>query len=113
MKRLLLTTASLLLLSGAAFAQTTSTAKTQSTTGHQTTQSGSTATGNSASTFSNSTTPSATKVSDTQIEQNLEKQGYSNVKVTSREQNRIHVMASKNGQNQNLLVDPSTGQVVP
>lgn len=96
MTRLLLTTtASLLLLSGAAFAQTSSTTKPQTPNGH-TTESGT----------------SATKMSDSQIEQNLEKQGYSNVKVTKHVLDRVQVSASKNGVNHTLSVDPTTGKVM-
>lgn len=109
MHRLLLTTASLLMLSGVAFAQSSSTARTQTTTGNQATESSSTASGRTATTLSKS----GTQMSDSQIEQSLEKQGYSNVKVTGHEQGAIQATASKDGKNQNLKVDPITGEVEP
>lgn len=53
------------------------------------------------------------QMNDAQIKQNLESQGYSNIKIGEHESNHIDVTASKNGQVQKLAVNPQTGQVTP
>ena len=85
MKRLLAISASLL-LSGAAFAQ--------------------------APTPSQTTTGRAGSMSDTQIVQRLEQQGYNSVRVTNHDKGHVDVMASKGGQTQRLPVDPAAGQIM-
>jgi hypothetical protein len=115
MKRLLLTTGAVLMLSGTAFAQTShSTATTETRNQGQSTTSGSTATGNSSRAESKTTmSGNRSAMNDDQsVVQNLEKQGYSNVKVTGHNQGHVNVMASKDGQNQQLSVDPATGKVM-
>ena len=52
-------------------------------------------------------------MSDAQIKQTLESQGYTNVRVTEHDKNHVDVTASKNGQTQKLAVDPRTGQSKP
>jgi len=79
----LLAAGTILLLSGGAFAQT------------------------------NSPATGRTGMTDTQIVQQLEKQGYSNVKVTDHDRGHVDVMAMKGGQQQKLAVNPSTGQAMP
>jgi len=63
------------------------------------------------------TSPSATgqsgTMSDSQIRQQLESQGYSNVKITQHDKNHVDVTASKSGQAQKLVVNPQTGQASP
>jgi hypothetical protein len=44
---------------------------------------------------------SAGAMSDTQIKQQLESQGYTNVKVTEHDKDHVDVTATKNGQSQN------------
>ena len=85
MKRILALSLSGLLISGAAMAQGTSSG----------------ATGQSGT------------MSDSQIRQKLESQGYSNVKITDHDKNHVDVTASKNGQSQKLAVNPRTGQASP
>ena len=51
-------------------------------------------------------------MSDAQITQRLESQGYSNVKVTAHDKGHVDVTASKNGQNQKLAINPQTGQAM-
>jgi hypothetical protein len=75
----LLAAGTILLLSGGAFAQT------------------------------NSPATGRTGMTDTQIVQQLERQGYSNVKVTDHDRGHVDVMAMKGGQQQKLAVNPSTG----
>lgn len=55
----------------------------------------------------------AQNVTDAQIKQNLESQGYSNIKISRHEASHVDVTASKNGQVQKLAVNPQTGQIAP
>ncbi len=53
----------------------------------------------------------AQQVSDAQIKQNLESQGYSNIQISRHEASHVDVTASKNGKTEKLAVNPKTGQV--
>jgi predicted aspartyl protease len=55
----------------------------------------------------------ATAMSDTQVRQAVEAQGYSNVRITDRDKGHIDVTASKDGKPAKLAVNPQTGQVTP
>jgi peptidase YpeB-like protein len=55
----------------------------------------------------------AATVSDDQIKQNLESQGYTNVQISKHEGNHIDATAEKNGMQQKLEIDAQTGQISP
>lgn len=55
----------------------------------------------------------AQNVSDQQIRQNLEGQGYRDIHISRHEKSHIDVRASKNGKAEQLAVNPQTGQVSP
>jgi hypothetical protein len=101
MKKLLFVTGTSLLLSGAAFAQLANPdAQLRYPSGQATT-----------STESRTTTGGSAIMSDKQIVQELEQEGYRNVTVTNHnDKGHVDVMASKGGQNERLSVDPATGQ---
>jgi len=107
MKRLLLATGAVVLLAGGAYAQSTTTrTETQSPAPMSRT------TGNTART--EGMTSGGTAMNENQIVQNLEKQGYTNVRVTNRnDKGHVDVMAMKGGRNEKLTVDPATGQAMP
>lgn len=52
-------------------------------------------------------------LSDAQITQEVESQGYSNVQIKERDEDHIDVTATKDGQTMELAVNPQTGQVQP
>lgn len=55
----------------------------------------------------------AGSMSDVQIKQKLEAEGYGNVVIKEHEKDHVDVTASKNGRSQRLAVNPRTGQIVP
>jgi peptidase YpeB-like protein len=54
-----------------------------------------------------------TPMTEAQIRQKLEAEGYSNIKVTEHAKSHIDVTASKNGKTEKLAVDPRTGTAKP
>ena len=52
-------------------------------------------------------------LSDAQIKQHLEQQGFSNVQVRDHSKGHVDVTAMKGGKSQKLEVDPATGQARP
>lgn len=59
------------------------------------------------------TTVQATPMTDAQIQQKLQSEGYTNVQVTKHEKDHIDVTAIKNGKAEKLAVNPQTGAVTP
>ena len=55
----------------------------------------------------------ASTMSDAQIRQKLEAQGYSNVQIKERDKGHVDVTAAKNGKSEKLSVNPQSGQVKP
>lgn len=55
----------------------------------------------------------ATTMTDAQVRQKLEAQGYTNVRITEHDKSHIDVTAAKNGKSEKLAVDPGSGQVMP
>lgn len=55
----------------------------------------------------------ATTMTDAQVRQKLEAQGYTNVRITEHDKSHIDVIAAKNGKSEKLAVDPRSGQVTP
>jgi hypothetical protein len=55
----------------------------------------------------------ATGMTDAQIQQKLEAQGYSNVRITDHDKDHVDVTASKGGKPVKLAVNPQSGQVTP
>lgn len=68
---------------------------------------GTTATAGSA------TAAQATMMTDAQVQQKLQSEGYTNVQVTKHDENHIDVKATKNGKAEKLAVNPQTGAVMP
>jgi hypothetical protein len=56
-------------------------------------------------------TVQAAPMTDTQIQQKLESEGYTNVQITGHEKTQIDATATKNGATQKLSVDAQTGNV--
>ena len=52
-------------------------------------------------------------MTDVQIQQKLQSEGYANVQVTKHDKGQIDVMAMKNGKAEKLAVNPQTGAVMP
>lgn len=52
-------------------------------------------------------------MSDSQIEQKLQQQGYTNIKIGEHDKGHVDVTATKNGAAEKLAVDPATGAVKP
>ncbi len=52
-------------------------------------------------------------MTDAQIQQNLQAQGYTNIKIGEHDRGHVDVTASKNGTIEKLAVDPQTGAVKP
>ena len=55
------------------------------------------------------TTVQATPMTDAQIQQKLQSEGYTNVQVTKHDKGHIDVTAMKNGKAEKLAVNPQTG----
>jgi hypothetical protein len=55
----------------------------------------------------------AQNVTDQQIQQNLEAQGYRDIHISRHEKSHVDVRATKNGQAERLAVNPQTGAVSP
>jgi hypothetical protein len=55
----------------------------------------------------------ATTMTDAQVRQKLEGQGYTNVRITEHDKSHIDVIAVRNGKSEKLAVDPQSGQVTP
>jgi len=53
----------------------------------------------------------AQNVSDAQIRQNLEAQGYKNIQISRHEKNHVDVTGTKDGKLEKLAVNPQTGQM--
>ncbi len=52
-------------------------------------------------------------MTDAQIQQKLQSEGYANVQVTKHDKGHIDVMATKKGKAEKLAVNPQTGAVMP
>jgi preprotein translocase subunit SecF len=59
------------------------------------------------------TTVQATAMTDAQIQQKLQANGYTNVQVTDHDKDHIDVRATKNGKTEKLAVNPQTGAAMP
>lgn len=55
----------------------------------------------------------ATGMTDAQIRQKLESEGYTNVRVTDHDKGHVDVTAAKGGKSTKLAVNPQSGQVTP
>lgn len=55
------------------------------------------------------TTVQATPMTNAQIQQKLQSEGYTNVQVTKHDKSHIDVTATKNGKTEKLAVNPQTG----
>jgi hypothetical protein len=55
----------------------------------------------------------AAAMSDAQIKQKLESEGYANVRITEHDKDHVDATATKNGKPEKLAVNPQTGQVMP
>lgn len=55
----------------------------------------------------------ASTMSDSQIKQKLESEGYSNVQIKEHDKGHVDVTATKNGKTEKLAVNPQTGQAMP
>ncbi len=55
----------------------------------------------------------ASAMSDAQIKQKLESEGYTNVTIRKHDKDHVDVTATKNGKTQKLAVNPQTGQAGP
>jgi hypothetical protein len=53
----------------------------------------------------------ATPVSDAEIRQILEAEGYANVQIKERDNKRVEVTATKDGRTSKLSINPQTGEV--
>ncbi len=52
-------------------------------------------------------------MTDAQIQQKLQSEGYTNVQVTKHDKGHVDVMATKNGKAEKLAVNPQTGAMMP
>ena len=59
------------------------------------------------------TTVQATAMTDGQIRQKLQADGYTNVQVTDHDKDHIDVKATKNGKTEKLAINPQTGAAMP
>jgi hypothetical protein len=55
----------------------------------------------------------ATGMTDAQVQQKLQSEGYTNVQVTNHDKSHIDVTATKNGKTEKLAVNPQTGAAMP
>jgi hypothetical protein len=55
----------------------------------------------------------ATTMTDAQIRQKLESEGYTDVRIREYGKTYVEVTAAKNGKPEKLAVDPQSGQVMP
>jgi hypothetical protein len=55
----------------------------------------------------------ATTMTDTQVRQKLEAEGYTDVRIGERDKGYIEVTAAKDGKTEKLAVNPQSGQVTP
>lgn len=63
--------------------------------------------------FGSATKAQATTMTDAQVRQKLEAQGYTNVQIRERDKGHIDVTAAKNGKSEKLAINPQSGQVTP
>lgn len=52
-------------------------------------------------------------MTDTQIQQKLQSEDYTDVRITEHERGRINVTATRNGKAEKLVVNPQTGAAMP
>ena len=55
----------------------------------------------------------ATGMTDAQIRQKLEAEGYTNVRITGHDKGHVDVTAAQGGKSTKLAVNPQSGQVAP
>jgi hypothetical protein len=55
----------------------------------------------------------ATTMTDAQVQQKLESEGYTHVRIRERGKTYVEVTAAKDGKAEKLAVDPQSGQVMP
>jgi hypothetical protein len=55
----------------------------------------------------------ATTMTDAQVRQKLEGEGYTDVRIGERDKGYIEVTAAKDGKTEKLAVNPQSGQVTP
>jgi len=67
----------------------------------------------STATQGSATTVQATPMTDAQIQQKLQSEGYANVQVTKHDRERVDVTATKNGKAEKLSVNSQTGTLTP
>jgi Peptidase propeptide and YPEB domain len=53
------------------------------------------------------------KMTDAQIQQKLQSEGYTNIQITEHAKDHVDVKAAKNGKAEKLAVNPETGAVKP
>lgn len=53
------------------------------------------------------------RMTDAQIQQKLQAEGYTNIRITEHAKDHVDVQATKNGQAEKLAVNPKTGAVQP
>ena len=52
-------------------------------------------------------------MTDTEIQQKLQGQGYTNIQIREHDKNHVDVTATKNGKVEKLAVDPQSGALKP
>jgi predicted aspartyl protease len=52
-------------------------------------------------------------MTDTQIQQKLQSEGYTDVRITEHERGHINVTATRSGKAEKLVVNPQTGAAMP
>jgi hypothetical protein len=52
-------------------------------------------------------------MTDAQIRQKVESEGYTNVRITDHDKNHVDVSAAEGGKTAKLVVNPPSGQVTP
>jgi hypothetical protein len=62
---------------------------------------------------SSATNVQATRMTDAQVRQKLEAEGYTNVQIKDHDKTHIDVTAAKNGKPAKLAVNPQSGQITP
>jgi predicted aspartyl protease len=59
------------------------------------------------------TTVQSATMTDAQIQQKLQSEGYTDVRITEHDSGHINVLATRNGKAEKLVVNPQTGAAMP
>ena len=59
------------------------------------------------------TTVQSATMTDAQIQQKLQSEGYTDVRITEHDGGHINVLATRNGKAEKLVVNPQTGAAMP